>query len=142
MPFVLRSTLVALLVVGHARPATADHEPERSDLAAWGLGLVFYGSVTIGFCLSDVLGRDHSRGYGLFETAIHAPLTVVGVEVLRRGENLGHAQLGLLVLIALHATLAAHGVVTIARERKPEPSITFAPLPVRGGAGVGLVGSF
>jgi len=127
-----------------------------------------YVGVTVGMGVKDIASDNHSMGYGIAETAIHAPIaTLYGLGMIadiERAQEYGYeVNKGLIIMTALHGALAAHGIYTIAKDRSPRRKDQSAPAPyqgppgmfqvgpvsaavspttMQGGAGLGLAGAF
>jgi hypothetical protein len=166
--------LAALVVLGLASSRRAEAcgggGPLLTDGEVAALLLVggTYVGVTVGMGVKDIASSNHSVGYGIAETAIHAPIaTLYGLAMVADIQNSqeygSEVSKGLILMTALHGALAAHGIYTIAKDRSsrrkdqsaPAPyqgppgtfqvgpvSAAVAPTTMHGGAGLGLAGAF
>ena len=165
--------LAALVVLGLAsRRAEACGAGPVGDGAVAAILIVggTYVGVTVGMGVKDIAADNHSVGYGVAETAIHAPIAA-GYGYYAYRDVYAATQLdypvnkGLIIMTALHGALAAHGIYTIVKDRPerrskdgtqvPAPSqgppgmfqvgrvtASIAPTTSTDGAGLGLAGSF
>lgn len=126
-----------------------------------------YVGVTAGMGIKDLAGSNPSMGYGIAETAIHAPIALLYGSAALADATSGTSDnsTGLIVMTALHGALAAHGIYTIVkRARAPKRgersvpsrqdqgppgmfqvgrvSATVTPTPLQNGAGLGISGAF
>src|SRR5262245_46976438 len=114
--------LVVVVALGTARRAEACGGGLALDgdvVAAAVLVAGTYVGVTAGMAIKDIASDNHSRGYGVAETVIHAPLATLfaaGYVGLAADGNAG-AGTGLAVMALIHGGLAAHGIYTIAKRR-------------------------
>lgn len=123
-----------------------------------------YVSTTATFAIKDTVSSDHSLGYGVAETAINTPLTLLfGSAMISEISNdyTDHGAVKTLaVFTALHGALAAHGIYTIVKrsgnkEQTPRRyngppgamqvgrvTAIVSPAPIANGGGIGLSGTF
>jgi hypothetical protein len=116
-----------------------------------------YAGVTLGMGIKDIVADEHSVGYGIAETIVHAPLAIAwgaaAVDSLASSADKGLAP-WYLGFTALHTALTAHGVYTVVKDRPARPAdapggfqvgrvnAAVAPTTLQGGAGLGIAGSF
>jgi hypothetical protein len=167
--------LGVIVAIGIAAPGRADacgggKGLPLSDGAVGAILLVggTYVGVTVGMGVKDMTSDNHSVGYGIAETAIHAPIatlySLAMIADFHRSQEYGYeVNKGLILMTALHGALAAHGIYTIAKDRparrkdsQPLPApyhppgtfqvgrVTAAitPTATARGGGLGLAGSF
>src|SRR5688572_19685068 len=110
--------VAAVLALGlaSARKAEACGGPILSDEAVTALLVVggTYAGVTIGMGIKDIATDNHSMGYGIAETVIHAPIAMLWGSALMADINDpyddGDVSTGLVIMTGLHGALAAHGI--------------------------------
>jgi hypothetical protein len=118
--------LVLAMAVGSVKRADADHG-DGSDIGGGVVAAVFvfgatYVGVTLGMGMKDLASSEHSMGYGVAETLVHAPLTLLWGSALvdeisgdHGWDGHGKHKLGIGAMTALHAALVAHGIYVIAK---------------------------
>lgn len=114
-----------------------------------------YAGVTLGMGIKDLSSDDHSIGYGIAETAIHAPIAVLwgmgfAAEVNKpeTANAYGYtngtdrdAATGYAIMTVIHGALAAHGIYTIAKDRSKKKERGVSPgRPYQGPPGMFSVG--
>jgi hypothetical protein len=164
------ASLVGILVLaslGLVAPRVAHGDIDGGDDGAGDVaalaagGAVLYAAGTTAFIIHDLRTPEPSRGYGVAEALVNAPLTVVWgavfVDVVtpRNAESRVEPAAAVLTAAAtiLHAALVVHGISTAGRHRPPPEPIEVGPVHARlvptpvgdgrsPGAGLELVGSF
>jgi hypothetical protein len=142
--------VVALLLLARSPRVHADDD---GNLVPGIAALVIYGGATLGFTFGDVAG-DQSASYGFLEAAIHVPAAVVWASAGSGAHN-DQDKAAAFFFAAWSTALAAHGVYEIARCRRPSPvsqpagaihvgpaHAVLGPVPMRGGGGLAISGSF
>jgi hypothetical protein len=143
--------LGAVLVLGLAGARRADAcgggGPSGEIVAAALVVGGAYVGVTVGMGVKDIASDNHSVGYGIAETAIHAPIALLyGSALVAQASTSdryggGSINTGALVMTAVHTALAAHGIYTIAKDRKPRRKDQAVPPTYQGPPGMFQVGS-